>query len=229
MNASFLVLMLWAAGQFSANYRIVVDSIEAAGNAFASPVASSQNYAQSISLAQSSSVGESTSVDYRLRAGYQPGTDGVDSDLTGDADGDGIPNLADARPFDRDNDDLTGFAELYGIFGYFTNPGIGDTDGDGALDGHEIAAATNPLDPRNTFKIIGLTPTGPDMQITWTSMAGKSYVVQAQTTGNLVLAGFADISSLITVTGFGEMTNTFTDVAGATNLPARFYRVRLGP
>ena len=220
----------------SANYRIAADSFEGAGNSFASPIASSQNYAQSFSLSQWSNVGDATSTDYRARAGYQAGTDGLDSDfdgiadaLTGDADGDGILNALDARPFDRDNDDLTGFAELYGVFGFFTNLQIADTDADGALDGAEILAGTNPLDLRSTFKVIAVDRIGSSMQIRWTSMAGKSYVVQAQTTGSFLPSGFADISSLITVTGFGEMTNTFTDATGAMNEPARFYRVRLGP
>ncbi len=224
-----LPVVAHAAGQTSTNYRVAADSIEGAGNAFAAPVASAQNYAQSFSLAQWSSVGVSTSANYRLRAGYQAGTDGVDNDLTGDADGDGIPNLADTRPFDRDNDDLTGFAELYGVFGFFTNPQNPDTDADGSLDGAEILAGTNPLDLRSTFKVIAIARAGADVQVTWTSMAGKSYVVQARTTGNFSPTGFSDISSLITVTGFGEMTNTFADVNGVTNAPARFYRVRLGP
>lgn len=71
-----------------------------------------------------------------------------------DVDGDGIPNYMDV---DSDNDDLSDHDEIWmnGSGDYdpaggdsdFTNP---DSDGDGANDGAEVIAGTNPLNANDT-------------------------------------------------------------------------------
>ena len=55
--------------------------------------------------------------------------------------------LAPATITDTDNDGLTDEQEK---FVYGTDPTKADTDGDGALDGHEIKAGTSATDPANT-------------------------------------------------------------------------------
>ena len=40
---------------------------------------------------------------------------------------------------------------------------------------------------------------------------------------------FVDISDPIIITGSGGATTNYSDLGGATNAPARFYRVRLVP
>jgi len=52
--------------------------------------------------------------------------------------------------------------------------------------------------------------------------------VQAATGGNYT-TNFADISGLIILPGSGDVTTNYIDVGGATNVPSRYYRVRLSP
>jgi len=40
---------------------------------------------------------------------------------------------------------------------------------------------------------------------------------------------FADISGPIVIAGVGNVATNYTDSGGATNVPARYYRVRLSP
>ena len=42
-------------------------------------------------------------------------------------------------------------------------------------------------------------------------------------------AGFANLGSQMIIAGTGITTTNYTDVGGATNVPARDYRVRLVP
>jgi hypothetical protein len=64
---------------------------------------------------------------------------------------------------------------------------------------------------------------GTDIRLTWSSVGGRAYVVQA--TSNLA-AGFIDISGPIIVPGTGRMTSNFVDLAAASS-PQRFYRLRI--
>lgn len=67
-----------------------------------------------------------------------------------DLDGDGISNReerrlgSDAQRVDSDFDGVGDFAE---IRQYFTSPTLVDSDGDGAWDGEEVAAGTDPGNP----------------------------------------------------------------------------------
>jgi hypothetical protein len=72
---------------------------------------------------------------------------------------------------------------------------------------------------------------GNDVLITWTSAGAHTNAVQATAgDGNGGYAtNFTDISSLIIIMGSGDATTNYTDVGGATNAPAQFYRVRLVP
>ncbi|MEJ5363469.1 MAG: fibronectin type III domain-containing protein [Desulfosoma sp.] len=55
---------------------------------------------------------------------------------------------------DHDGDGLSDAEEL-DVLG--TDPGLADTDGDGALDGYEVARGTNPLDRRSTPPVVEWT------------------------------------------------------------------------
>jgi hypothetical protein len=68
------------------------------------------------------------------------------------------------------------------------------------------------------------------MVITWQAGGGRTNVVQVaggQADGSYS-NNFQDIASTI-LAGTGDVTTNYTDLGGATNVPSRYYRIRLGP
>jgi hypothetical protein len=106
-----------------------------------------------------------------------------------------------------------------------------DPDGDGLDNQAEFAAGTSPVDSASGLRIISTAAQGSDMIITWKTAGGRTNVVQA-TNGDGsggYATNFADVSGLIIITGSGDQTTNYTDSGGATNVPSRYYRVRLAP
>jgi regulation of enolase protein 1 (concanavalin A-like superfamily) len=134
-----------------------------------------------------------------------------------DSDGDGIPDWWMLR-----------------YFGHATGSVLDKTraqddyDGDGMSNWAEYLAGTDPTNPDSNFRIVSLTAQGSDEQVIWTSVGGINYVVQAGSALGQTNA-FQDLSSVLQSADTGESTLSFVDPGGATNGPARFYRVRLGP
>ncbi|MEW5850042.1 MAG: hypothetical protein AB2A00_14735 [Myxococcota bacterium] len=62
----------------------------------------------------------------------------------------------DSEGSDPDVDGITGVLDEYETYG--TDPYLADTDGDGALDGAEVAADTDPLDPADAPGVTPLLP-----------------------------------------------------------------------
>lgn len=89
------------------------------------------------------------------------GTDPLNWDTDGDGYGDGIEIAAGMNPLSRDADypgadtDFDSLSDDLEFAVYNTDPRQWDTDGDGYLDGLEVAAGLDPLDPRSN-----LNPTG---------------------------------------------------------------------
>jgi hypothetical protein len=81
--------------------------------------------------------------------------------------------------------------------------------------------------------IVSIAKSGNDIVLTWTAPGGTTNVVQATsgTNGSYTTNGFAAISGQITNSGPLNLitTNQFTESSGATNRPARFYRVQQVP
>ncbi len=96
-----------------------------------------------------------------------------------------------------------------------------DADGDGQSNAAEDLAGTNPLDATSALRITGLvrSASAHTTQITWSSVVGKQYVVEA--TSDLVTGTFTAVSSTVTATG---TVTTYTDTS--TNAK-EFYRVRV--
>ena len=67
---------------------------------------------------------------------------------------------------------------------------------------------------------------GNDVQVSWNATGGQTNVVQASPK---IPGGFTDISGNIVIPGPGQVATNFVEHSGATNRPARFYRVRLAP
>lgn len=80
-----------------------------------------------------------------------------------------------------------------------------------------------------SFQITSIVRNTSDVVISWTSTVGNTNAVQAVNGGTPGYStnGFQDISGSIIVTG--STTTNYVDSGGATNIPSRFYRVRLVP
>jgi hypothetical protein len=68
--------------------------------------------------------------------------------------------------------------------------------------------------------------TNNDIQVSWNATAGQTNVVQASAK---IPGGFTDISGNIVIPGTGQVATNFAEHSGATQRPARVYRVRLAP
>jgi hypothetical protein len=86
-----------------------------------------------------------------------------------DSDGDGLPDSTETDTGIYSGQDDVG-----------TDPADADTDDDGATDGDEIAAGTDPFDPGSRFAVTSAVLNEPApawVDITWDVVAGKSYAV----------------------------------------------------
>ena len=123
--------------------------------------------------------------------------------------------------FDSDGDLLKDLDE-YKF--YKTDPFDADTDDDNVNDGVEIAAGTDPLDPGSYFKITSVDVLGDTMSISWSTVFGKSYIVQG--TPELI-TGWIDISDTVTETdpagGIAEFIHDFSGIGS----PKYFYRIKI--
>ena len=119
-------------------------------------------------------------------------------------------------------------------FGSTNNPAAdpnADPDGDGQNNLAEFLSGTNPTNSLSGLRIISVVRQTTDVVITWTTAGGRTNAVQA-TTGDAnggYITNFADISNPINISGSGDATTNYVDVGGATNVPSRYYRVRLVP
>ena len=133
-----------------------------------------------------------------------------------DSDGDGLPDW---------------WEDLYHLKKSDPGDAALDLDGDGASNADEFRAGTLPNNSASVFRVVALQLDSGNVRITWTTVGGKSYRVQtnAPTASGGLTNNFADLSPLISVSGMGESTMNYLHNGGATNVPARYYRVRLAP
>jgi polygalacturonase len=109
--------------------------------------------------------------------------------------------------------------------------GNADPDGDGVSNTNEFLTGTNPTNSASAFQILLIARSTNDVVITWQTAGGHTNAVQA-TAGNSsgsYTANFTDLSSPMVIVGPGDQTTNYTDAGGATNNPARYYRIRLAP
>ena len=128
--------------------------------------------------------------------------------------GDGIPNS---------------WKQQYGLDPFDPNVANEDPDGDGMSNLQEYLAGTDPTNKASGFRITAVATEGVNLRVTWTIGSGRTNALQRTSgtaDGSYSTNNFADI---FTVTNtVGTVTN-YLDVGGATNRPARYYRVRLVP
>ncbi len=138
--------------------------------------------------------------------------------------GESAVRLTDLVIVDTDADGLPNWWEdQFGLSKTNAADSTLDLDGDGASNLNEFLSGTKPNDAASVFRITALQPEGGDLRVTWTTVGGKSYVVQ---TNGDVSNGFADFSPLISASSAGESETNFVDPDAATN-GHRYYRVRL--
>ena len=104
-----------------------------------------------------------------------------------------------------------------------------DPLGKGISNTNQFLLGLNPANPASLFRITTVVPQGADMVITWKTAGVRTNVVQATSSGSYGTNGFADISGPIVINVSGDTVTNYTDAGGATDFPARYYRVRLGP
>jgi hypothetical protein len=105
-----------------------------------------------------------------------------------------------------------------------------DPYGKGISNTDQFLLGLDPTNPASVFQILNVAPQGSDIGISWATAGVRTNTVQA-TTGDAsggYTTNFADISGPIIITP-GDTTTNYTDSGGATNGPARYYRIRLVP
>jgi hypothetical protein len=131
-----------------------------------------------------------------------------------DDDGDGIPN---------------GYEQAHGLDPLNAGDANLDPDGDGMSNLQEYLAGTDPNNSASAFRITSVVRTNNDVRITWMMGSSKTNALQwtaGAGDGSYQTNGFANL--FIVTNTVGTVTN-YLDVGGATNFPARYYRVRLVP
>lgn len=107
--------------------------------------------------------------------------------------------------------------------------GGADPLGKGISNTNQFLLGLNPANPASVFRITAIVPQGTNLMIMWKTAGVRTNVVQARTGGSYGTNGFADISGPIIINVSGDTVTNYMDIGGATNLPARYYRVRLVP
>jgi hypothetical protein len=146
-----------------------------------------------------------------------------------------------AKPTDQNttqypDSDPAGTPELYkgSVTGGATGGGGGNYVGSlsGTLAVTPCLDASEQPSAMSEFRILSIQLQGNDVRLTWTAPGGCTNMMQAMNgvpTGSNT-NGFADMPGLwMTIAGSGAVTSSCVDVGGATNAPARFYRVRMVP
>jgi hypothetical protein len=144
-----------------------------------------------------------------------------------DVDGDGV---ADEHDPDNDNDGLSDALELSG--GAFdppsaSDPQRADSDGDGAPDGGEADAGTDPADAQSTFQIVGIAVNGGQVAVVWTSRAGYRYTLLGAASPGALASAPQELTAVTAASGTGDwQTGLATGQVGVA-VATGFYGVRV--
>jgi hypothetical protein len=104
-----------------------------------------------------------------------------------------------------------------------------DPDGDGLNNLAEFQAGTDPTNNASTFRVTSVVYTGNNVRVTWSMGPNKTNALQAtagQGGGSFSTNNFADI---FTVTNTVGNTTNYLHTGAVTNVPSRFYRIRIVP
>jgi hypothetical protein len=100
---------------------------------------------------------------------------------------------------------------------------------DGTTNFHSSFINNGTVVDASYFRVVSITRQTNDINITWTTVGGDSYVVQvtAGAADGSYSNNFTNLSPAIAIPGSGLGTTNYLDVGGATNMPARYYRIQL--
>ena len=139
-------------------------------------------------------------------------------DPSGDSDGDGLPN---------------GYEQSHGLDPLNAADASADNDHDGFSNLQEYLAGTDPNDPTSTPLVItSIQQLNQDILVSWSTFGGTTNVLQETSgaaDGSYATNDFAELGPEMIISGTGLVTTNYIDSGGATNSPARYYRVRLVP
>lgn len=146
-----------------------------------------------------------------------------------DLDNDGDGHIDENDP-DDDNDQLSDSEELAGSeFSPVTStdPLMADSDGDGASDGRESVAETNPSDADSALRIIQMSWAASNVvSITWAAREGKSYELLTATNIFRLTNNPTVVGSIIATNGSGEWLETQSGCVVTGNVAKAFYLIR---
>lgn len=109
--------------------------------------------------------------------------------------------------------------------------GAADPYGKGISNTNQFLLGLNPTNSASVFRILWAVQQTTDVVIAWAAGGGRTNAVQtsAGDANGGYTTNFDDFSGLIILSGSGDVTTNYTDSGGATNVPGRYYRVRLVP
>ncbi len=93
-----------------------------------------------------------------------------------------------------------------------------DNDGNNLYDAADFAAGG--------YQVLSVKPEGSNIRITWNTAGGRTDAVQASASAG---GPYTTISAPLAISGVGFVTTNYVEIGGATNLPARFYRITYVP
>jgi subtilase family serine protease len=110
---------------------------------------------------------------------------------------------------------------FFAVSGYDLCTGWGSPTGSNLIN----LLAPSPV----AFQITGIAEQGNDIWITWQTSVGSTNTLQATAGGTDGSYNTNNFTAIFAVTNTVGTSTDYLDVGGATNLPSRYYRVRLVP
>jgi hypothetical protein len=111
-------------------------------------------------------------------------------------------------------------------FGPVVNNGLIDII-DGATNFHSTFINNGTVADASTFRIVSITKEGNDIRVTWSTVSGRTNVLQV--TGGSYSNSFTALGPAILVPGLNVSLTNYLDSGAVTAAPALFYRVKLVP
>ena len=142
-----------------------------------------------------------------------------------DFDGDGIPDEDD---WDDDNDLLSDSDELTGVAFIpvtASDPFDSDSDDDGASDGDESVAGTNPTDASSLFRITNIQKENESVVVMWKGREGISYDLAI--VDSLKSNDFTVVANIVAPAGTGVWHEVEVSVTNVPSSLQLFYRINV--